>query len=121
MSTDLLPIALGIALVALASVFALLPFVRPPRHAMGAPESSVSSRVGVYRQVLELEFDHQMGKLSTADFEQLSAHLLAQAGEALARERGALGEVDAEIEREIAAARAAFSAARRASEVAQMT
>jgi hypothetical protein len=53
-----------------------------------------------------------MGKLSSADFDELSAKLLAEAGEALREERGTLGELDAQIEREIAAARAAFAAAR---------
>jgi hypothetical protein len=62
--------------------------------------------------VLELEFDHQMGKLSRSDFEQLSAQLLAQAGQALSEERGSLSAIDEQIEREIAAARAAFAAAR---------
>jgi hypothetical protein len=67
----------------------------------------------LYRQVLELEFDRDMGKLSQTDFEQLSAQLLAEVGAALRQERGAMSEIDAEIEREIAAARAAFAAARR--------
>ena len=116
MSGDVLPAILGFALVAAAAAFVLLPFARGA-HAdstAGASPNLTSERYSLYRQVLELEFDRDMGKLSQADFEQLSAGLLAQAGEALRDERGAFGAVDDEIEREITAARAAFAAARRA-------
>jgi hypothetical protein len=111
-SGDVLPSIIGIVFVALAAAFVLLPFARG-----ASTEPLVSSAVGVdrhtlYRQVLELEFDRDMGKLSQSDFEQLSSELLAQAGEELRAERGVLSEVDAEIEREIGAARAAFAAAR---------
>ena len=61
---------------------------------------------------MELEFDVQVGKLAAEDYEQLSRALLAEAGQALKQERGSTAELDAEIEREIAAARAAFAAAR---------
>ena len=113
MSTDLLPSIVGIILVAAAAAFVLLPFARGAHIEAVLPASDASTdRFGLYRQVLELEFDRDMGKLSQADFEQLSAELLAQAGAALRDEKGTLGAVDAEIEREIAAARAAFAAAR---------
>jgi hypothetical protein len=115
-SPDLLPAILGIVLVAAAAAFALLPFARGPRVESVLPSANpASERFRLYQQVLELEFDRDVGKLSQADFEQLSAQLLAQAGAALRDERGAMGEVDAEIEREIAAARAAFAAARQSS------
>jgi hypothetical protein len=111
---DVLPAVLGIALAAAAAAFALLPLVRG--SSLGQDElpadAPQTDRVGLYRQVLELEFDHQMGKLSRSDFEQLSAQLLAQAGQALSEERGSLSAIDEQIEREIAAARAAFAAAR---------
>jgi hypothetical protein len=110
---DLVPAVLGIVLVAAAAAFALFPFARGPRVESVLPsENPAGERYRLYQQVLELEFDRDVGKLSQADFEQLSAQLLAQAGAALRDERGAMGEVDAEIEREIAAARAAFAAAR---------
>ena len=86
-----------------------------------------AERFEIYRQVLELEFDQQTGKLSSEDFEALTRELLGRAGEILhARQAAAEGEVqavaatpdadldiDAEIEREIAAARKAFARARR--------
>ena len=114
MSGDVLPTIVGIALVALAAAFVLLPFARGARLEQSVPSVGSTDRMALYGQILELEFDRDMGKLSDADFNQLSAELLAQAGEALREERGALGVVDEEIEREIAAARAAFAAARRA-------
>jgi hypothetical protein len=114
--TDALPTILGIVLVALAAGFALLPLARGSK----APGLTSDAPVGadrslVYRQILELEFDYQLGKLSTEDFEQLSAELLGQAGQLLREEHGDLAELDDEIEREIAAARAAFSAAQHSS------
>ncbi len=113
---DILPTILGIALVAAAAAFALLPFARA-----STPDTAASSEPGptdrfvLYRQVLELEFDVQLGKLAAEDYEHLSGELLAEAGQALREERGSLGELDKEIEHEIAAARAAFAAARRTS------
>jgi cytochrome c-type biogenesis protein CcmI len=114
-SGDVLPSLVGIVLVAAAAAFVLLPFARGARAEAAPSENPAADRFGLYRQVLELEFDYQLGKLSKTDFEQLSSELLAQAGEALREERGNLGAIDAEIEREIAAARAAFAAARRVS------
>ena len=69
---------------------------------------------------LELEFDQQTGKLSAEDFESLSRELLSRAGQLLHTQQ-AEGEavaarpetdIDAEVEREIAAARKAFARAR---------
>ncbi len=114
--TDILPTILGIALVAVAAAFALVPFVRaaaPESAAVSVPGST--DRSVLYRRVMELEFDVQLGKLAAAEYEQLARELLAEAGQALRQERGSLGEVDEEIEREIAAARAAFAGARRSS------
>jgi hypothetical protein len=117
MSGDVLPSVLGIVLVAAAAAFVLLPFTRGAHveTISSGSDNAVADRFGIYRQVLELEFDKQLGKLSQADFEELSAELLAQAGEALRQERGTLGAIDEEIEREIAAARAALAAARASS------
>jgi cytochrome c-type biogenesis protein CcmI len=112
---DLLPSIIGIVLVAAAAAFVLLPFARGAQLEVAPQETSeadIPDRLAIYHQVLELEFDRQLGKLSAEDFQQLSAELLAQAGQALREERGTLGEIDEEIEREIAAARVAFAAAR---------
>ncbi len=112
MSGDALPTLLGIVLVVAAAGFALVPFARGGRAESVTPESGAPDRFALYRQVLELEFDYQLGKLSADDLRQQSSELMAEAGQALRDERGSIGELDAEIEREIAAARAAFAAAR---------
>jgi hypothetical protein len=113
-SADLVPSILGIALVAAAAAFVLLPFARGARPGVSPAtvEPGGPDRFALYQQVLELDFDRQLGKLSAEDYDKLSAELLAEAGQALRQERGALGEIDQEIEQEIAAARAAFAAAR---------
>jgi hypothetical protein len=113
-SGDLLPVVVGIALVAAAAVFVLMPFSGGNRL-IEAPvaEPEGPDRFQLYRQVLELEFDRDLGKLSAEDYEHLSNELLARAGQALQEERGSTSELDDEIEREIAAARKAFAAARK--------
>jgi cytochrome c-type biogenesis protein CcmI len=112
-SAELLPTILGIVLVAIAAGFALLPLARGTRPAAESSNAlEDTDRAPIYRQVLELEFDYQLGKLSSEDYHQLSAELLARASELMRAEQGELSELDDEIEREIAAARAAFSAAR---------
>jgi hypothetical protein len=116
-SADSLPTVLGIVLVAAAAAFALVPFARASRGSASLlPDEAAPGidRFFLYRQILELEFDYHMGKLSRDDYEHLSGDLLASAGAALREERGTLGELDEEIEREIAAARAAFAAAKSA-------
>jgi hypothetical protein len=111
---DVLPTIIGILLIACAAGFALLPLARGDRAAAVTPESLSTDRSAIYRQVLELEFDYQLGKLSTEDYQQIAADLLGQAGDLMREERGGpMAELDDEIEREIAAARAAFSAARK--------
>jgi hypothetical protein len=111
---DVLPVVVGVVLIAAAAVFALLPFARQHQAEADIPDSAMArERALLYRQVLELDFDRQLGKLSEHDYRELSSSLLARAGDLLRAERGALGEMDDEIEREIAAARAAFAAARR--------
>ena len=108
-----LPTILGISLVAAAAAFALLPFAHTATpDPVASSEPGPTDRFGLYRQVMELGFDVQVGKLAAEDYEQLSRALLAEAGQALKQERGSTAELDAEIEREIAAARAAFAAAR---------
>ncbi len=110
---DILPTILGIALVAAAAAFALLPFARAASpEPVASIEPGPTDRFGLYRQVMELEFDVQVGKLAAEDCAQLSRALLAEAGQALRQERGFIAELDEEIEREIASARAAFAAAR---------
>jgi hypothetical protein len=115
---ELVAVLVGVLLVAGAAGFALLPLVRGQGRTddvLAPADDPRLERQRLYRAVLELEFDRQTGKLSQADFEQLSGELLARAAEQLRATRGQLDDVDAQIEREIAAARRALSAAAAAS------
>ena len=121
------PVILGVLLVALAAAAALLPLLRgAPSQPVTAPatDPADAERFELYRQVLELEFDQQTGKLSSEDFESLTRELLGRAGQLLHARQAEVGDaevvaataasdVEAEVEREIAAARKAFARARR--------
>ncbi len=112
MSTfDLLPVLLGILLVVTAASLALIPLVRDqaPVSAPDPADDRGTQRYHLYRQVLELEFDYQMGKLSRDDLDALSASLLSRAATLFGGEGQSPASVDDEVEREIAAARRAFA------------
>ena len=121
--SDALPTILGVLLVAIVASFALLPLLRgaPAPAAVAVADPAEAERFRLYRQVLELEFDQQMGKLSREDFESITRELLGRAGELLRSERAEQAvvattpeaDIEAEVEREIAAAREAFAQARR--------
>ena len=110
------PAVLGACLVLAAAGFVLLPLLR--RQA-GTPvaehpqsDSAMGDRQRLYRQVLEFELDRDTGKLSPHDFDLLSSQLLGEAATLLRTFDGADGDVAAEVEREIQAARHTLSAAR---------
>lgn len=125
--SDALPTVLGVVLVAIVAALALLPLLRgtPPQPLNATvADPAEAERFGLYRQVLELELDQQTGKLSNEDFAALTDELLARAGDNLRTERAeeaavaeatrtANQDVEAEVEREIAAARKAFAQARK--------
>jgi hypothetical protein len=107
---EVAPALAGILLVAAAAAFALLPLLRtgdrePSAVSVTAVGQATQARLALYRQVLDLEFDHQTGKLSAKDLEHLSAELLARAAQLMPT--GALDDeaLDFEIEQEIALAR----------------
>ena len=120
--TDALPTLVGVVLVACAAGLALLPLLErtppAPESAPGAEPGAEAERFRLYRQVLELEFDAQTGKLAADDLEALRGELLGRAGQLLRTERaqtttGPEDDVESAVEREIAAARRAFAEARR--------
>lgn len=114
-AADILPALAGAAMVAGAALFALLPLLRPVSADLTtAPASPGVDRFQLYRNVLELELDYEMGKLSAEDYDVLSGDLLSQAAAQLRESRGKLEGIDEEVEREIAAARRAFSSTRAA-------
>ena len=79
----------------------------PRRARVGVLAQPEAERVRLYRQVLELEFDQQTGKLSTADYAVLSRGLLTRAGSLLRANDEIPADIDEEVEHEIAAARRA--------------
>ena len=102
---------LGMIAVVAALAFVAYPLFRrsaaatPPTE---APESFAERRAAVYRELLELEFDHRVGKLSQADFRQLADACLARAAALVAAEERTTEALDARIEREVAAMRVAM-------------
>jgi uncharacterized protein YceH (UPF0502 family) len=112
---EFVPTAIGVLLVGIAAAFALVPFARGAGDAdeISPTLPAQDERMNIYQQVLELELDQELGKLSDEDYRSLSSGLLAQASVLLREERGATAALDDELEQEIAAARAAFAAARK--------
>ena len=106
---------LGLLLGLLALAFVLYPILRPERAAAGErsawPELE-ERRGSIYRQIIELEFDAKLGKVSGDDARELTASLLREAAELLAAQSTSERDVEAQIEREIAALRRAMAAAR---------
>jgi hypothetical protein len=110
-SGDLLPTAAGVLAVVFVALFAVLPLMRSPRAPSAAVEpveAVAAERQRLYRQVLELEFDRDTGKVSADDFEALSNDLLGRAAAHLRASRTAEQSIDDQVEREIAAARRAL-------------
>jgi hypothetical protein len=102
------------ALVVLAALaFVAYPLVRragAEEAVAERPPSFAERRAAVYRELLELEFDHRVGKLSDADFRQLSDACLARATQLVAEEERETEAIDARIEREVALLRGALAA-----------
>ena len=113
-AADLLPVLSGLAVVAAAAAFALWPLLNRAPSGPGAGEWPVASptRFDLYRQVLDLEFEVQTGKLSPEDFAHLRADLLARAAADLRVGQTLEDTIDTEVEREIALARQALGGER---------
>ena len=104
---------LGMLVVLAALAFVAYPLFRrsaPVAPSAEAPETFAERRAAVYRELLELEFDHRIGKLSDADFRQLTDACLARASSLVATEEQTTEALDARVEREVAAMRAAMQA-----------
>lgn len=116
---DVLAIIAGIVAVAGSALFTFLPLARSRRASAeiltAGPNNTAPRRFAIYRQLLDLELDHRTGKLSAEDQAVFTAELLAHASALLQEESQDLGDLDAAVEREIAAARQALEV-RRASE-----
>lgn len=109
---DVIALIAGMLLVAAVAGFSLLPLVihtRPNPLTLSTSPDADAERQRLYRQVLELEFDHRTGKLSAADYATLSDELLVRAAELLRSKPRTSADVEDALEQEIAAARRARS------------
>lgn len=104
---------LGGIVVLAALAFVALPLLRSQRsvEVTDAVPTLAEQRAEVYRELLELELDHRIGKLDSADFQAQNEILIARAASLIGAEDEAAQRVDEQIEREIAAQRAALRAA----------
>jgi hypothetical protein len=96
----------GLVVVAVLA-FVLLPLVRHRRSVPDLAEPTVSDvdrRATIYRELLEVELDHKVGKLAEEDFRAQTDLLLARAA-ALISEEDAQVSADDELEMEIAEVR----------------
>ena len=108
---------LAAAVVGSALAFVAWPLLRPssaPEESETADDrdqaASAHQRQAIYAEVLEMELDHQVGKLSDADYRELSEAALGRAARSLARADLAGDEGDERLEREIAAMRRSLRA-----------
>lgn len=105
----------GIACIVVALLFVLAPLARPDRFGLAArpgPEEAPSLerlRDEIYAALVELDFDHTVGKTDEEEYQRERADLKRQALAVLRLldERDAAREPEREVERLIAAERAA--------------
>jgi hypothetical protein len=104
-------IALGVVLVVLAIAFVLLPLFRTPRSESLDHLDPALIRAGLYRQIIDAELDARLGKLESTEFRELRARLLQEAAALIVASDGGPqtdGDAQAQVEQEVAAARAAI-------------
>jgi hypothetical protein len=93
--------------VAAVLIFVVLPLVRrggPVRDVAEPSTATAERRAAIYRELLEVELDHHVGKVADEDFREQSDALLARAA-ALITEEDAQASANDELEQEIAAMR----------------
>jgi cytochrome c-type biogenesis protein CcmI len=119
-SAPSLYVVVGLLVLAGAVLFVLAPLLRA-RPVEATTEDVAAerraTRHSLYRQILEIEFDQQVGKVSDDDASELTAELLRQATGLLVEEPGQAreaAEARAQLEAEIAAVRRALATERRA-------
>lgn len=112
------------ALVVLAVLaFVVLPLVRGVKAVPVAPSvaTAAQERAVIYQELVELELDQRVGKVSEADYREQADALLARAAALISDEDAQASVADEQLEREIAAVRAALHATRASSHLAHPT
>jgi cytochrome c-type biogenesis protein CcmI len=95
---------LGGLVVVSVLAFVVLPLLRGRRAAPATltPDGPVEERATIYRELLELELDQKVGKITDADYRELGDALLARAAALISDEDAQVTADDNEVEREIA-------------------
>lgn len=90
--------------------FVVLPLLRgrPAAPVILAPDGPADERAGIYRELLELELDQKVGKITETDYRELSDALLARAAALISDEDAQVTAANDAVEREIAEMRAAL-------------
>lgn len=104
-------ILIGIAMLALAIPFVISPLIGGKRkESQGENPQDLNSSGDRHRGLLlalrDLEFDHQIGKITDEDYTDLRATLLVQAGAALEDQEKHEADLDAKLEQAIQMRRA---------------
>jgi hypothetical protein len=101
----------GALVVGLVLVFVGWPLLRqsPMLPVSEAPTVDPTEERGrIYRELVELELDHRIGKVTAADFRELSDGLLARAAALIVAEDAETHDAEEQVEREIGAMREAL-------------
>ena len=98
--------AIGLVLVIVIWIGLPLASPKPPATSSNGhhADALIESKEGIYRSILDLEFDHQTGKVSEDDYTTMRREAEVSALEILV-ELDSGAQVEDKLEREIAAAR----------------
>src|SRR3712207_3829627 len=101
---------LGAAVVVAVLAFVALPLLRRQTSAADLRRTvdPTAERTEIYRELIELELDQKVGKIAEADYWEISNAMLARAATLISQEDADARASDAQLEREIAEARAAL-------------
>lgn len=101
----------GALVVSLVLIFVGWPLLRQSAAAsLGSPSVTdpAEERGAIYRELVDLELDHRIGKVTAADFRELSDGLLARAAALIVAEDAETHDAEEQVEREIGAMREAL-------------
>ena len=101
---------LGTIVVVGVLAFVVLPLLRRQQPTPDDQHTidPTNERTEIYRELLELELDQKVGKIAEADYQEISDAMLARAATLISQEDADSLASDAQLEREIAEARAAL-------------
>jgi hypothetical protein len=101
----------GALVVGLVLLFVGWPLLRQssgPTATESSEKRPEEERAEIYRELVELELDHRIGKVTSADFRDLSDSLLERAAALIVAEDAQTHDAEEQVEREIGAMREAL-------------